>query len=237
VATSPSAWRHEQVRPLLDAYAASDALVVALSGSAARGTADAWSDVEVLVVWEREPQRLAAGLAVPRFFEPDDEQWSDVLARDDLHVEVTHVLRDTVERRLFDFASGLVDAQPVKGADVVEEWRATLADYPRERQLAIVREHARIEHFWRWQMHRDRGNEVLAQAVLADALERMHVVRLALDELHGPKLKSAPPYAADPESVRVLVEETYDRIERELPEIDVDWLRRVFRHARRPVGP
>jgi hypothetical protein len=86
-------------------------------------------------------------------------------------------------------------------------------------------------------MHRARGNEVLAQAVLADALERVHVVRLALDKRHGPKLKSAPPYAADPEPVRALVEATYDRIERELPEIDVEWLRRVFRHGRRPVGP
>jgi predicted nucleotidyltransferase len=223
------------VQPLLDAYAALDTVVVAVSGSVARGTADRWSDVEVLVVWEREPERIDGGLEVLRYFDRDDEIWEDVLAADGVHVELTHVLRETVERRLFDFAAGIVDADPVKGRELVDAWRERLADYSRERQLDVVRRHAQVDHFWRWRMHRDRGNDVLAQALLADVLERMHAVRLALDRRYGPSLKASPPAASDPESVRALVEQIYDRIERELPEIDVERLRRVFRHERRPV--
>jgi len=45
-----SAWREGLARPLLAAYAAvPDVAAVALSGSAARGTADRWSDVEITV--------------------------------------------------------------------------------------------------------------------------------------------------------------------------------------------
>jgi hypothetical protein len=37
--------------------------------------------------------------------------------------------------------------------------------------------------------------------------------------------------------VRRLVETTYDRIERALPEVDVERLRRIFRFERRAAGP
>jgi hypothetical protein len=51
-----SAWREGFVQPLLAAYAAvSDVAAVALSGSAARGAADRWSDVESMAFWSRPP--------------------------------------------------------------------------------------------------------------------------------------------------------------------------------------
>ena len=210
-----SAWREELVRPLLAAYAAiPDVAAVALSGSAARRTADRWSDVEVMVFWSRPPdeeeRRASAesvGAEVRRSFPFDDGEqvWADDLAvaPDGLLVEVTHELVATSEEQLdrlllqFDpdplllnFAQGVVDARPAHGSALLEGWKGLLADYPEQLQAAVVQRNAQIDHFWRWQMYVERGNPMLLASAMGEVAGRLYATLLALNKQYGPSLKS-----------------------------------------------
>lgn len=210
-----SAWREELVRPLLAACAATPGVdEVALSGSAARGTADRWSDVEVMVFWSRPPgeeeRRAAAesaGAEVRRCFPFDEAEqvWCDDLSAgpDRLLVEVTHALVATAEENLdrllgrFDpdpmllnFAQGVLDAVPARESALLDGWKRRLDPYPDELQLAALRRSAQIDHFWRWRMYVDRRNPMLLASAMGETAGRLYATVLALNRRYGPTLKS-----------------------------------------------
>ena len=149
---SSSALREELARPLLAAYAAAPGVeAVALSGSTARGTADRWSDVEVMAFWSHPPSdeeradAAAAGSATPRRFfayDSDEQVWCDDLSLGphDILIEVTHLLVATAEEQLgrlldrldpnpllLNVAQGLVDAVPTTGSALIDTWKSRIA--------------------------------------------------------------------------------------------------------------
>ncbi|WP_350276618.1 nucleotidyltransferase domain-containing protein [Kribbella sp. HUAS MG21] len=158
---------------------------------------------------------------------------------------------------------GLVDGRDVSGPhpEIVTGWQQRVATYPRELALAVVRRDGNIVKFWRLQMLVERDNPfLLAREFMRitnqllnvlhalngrycghvtafkrlDALERdlpVAPARLA-DRLRAVFAEPAPDGAR---TLRELVEETYDLVERELPEVDVDLLRANFRSDRRPL--
>lgn len=215
MAPAASEWRTELARPLLAAYAAlSGVTAAALSGSAARGTADRWSDVEAMVFWSRPPRdreredAAASGGATPRRFfayVEDERIWCDDLSAgsEDVLVEVTHLLVATAEEHLdrllrrcepdpllLNFAQGVVDAVPASGDGLLEEWRQRLAVYPEELRVAVIRRTAQVDHFWRWRMFVERRNPMLLAAATADIAGRLYATMLALNGRYGPGLKS-----------------------------------------------
>ena len=164
------------------------------------------------------------------------------------------------EPLLLNFAQGLLDAVPSHGSERLDAWKSRVSDYPSELQRAVIRRNAQVDHFWRWRAHAERGNSVLLAAAFADTATRIYATILALNKRYGPTLKSpdaltrplptAPSdfagrlqacFSLDPhrqaEVLEALVEETYDLIERECPDVDVARLRHIFRHARTPAGP
>jgi hypothetical protein len=217
-----SAWRDELVQPLLAAYAATPGVaVVALSGSAARRTADRWSDVEIMVFWSRPPsdaERRAlaesAGAAGRRYFPFDagEQVWCDDLSvgPDGVLVEVTHLLVATAEEQLdrllrqfepdpllLNFAQGVVDAEPAHGAALLGGWKSRLRTYPEQLQVAAVRRGAQIDHFWRWQMYVDRRNPMLVASAMGEVAARLYATVLALNRKYGPSLKSPDALSQD----------------------------------------
>lgn len=154
--------------------------------------------------------------------------------------------------------SGVAEGFPLAGTQVVDGWKAQADLYPRELAVAIVRKHATIDHFWRWEMWLERGdNRMMVYQAFSQIQQKLLHVLLALNRKYyfgfkwldtvierlqimppnfSARLKSVydlPPADAARE-LAALVEQTYDLVQVHLPEVDVEWLRRVFRH-RRPV--
>ncbi|MFB6724378.1 hypothetical protein ACFCV3_29635 [Kribbella sp. NPDC056345] len=160
--------------------------------------------------------------------------------------------------------NGLVDGREIAGPrpELVHHWQRRAATYPRGLSIAIVEQHGPIDKFWRCQMLIERDNPVLLARELLrmtnQLLTVLHAVNgrysghvLAFKRLdametelvHAPaelarRLRlvfSAPPVEAA-DVLRQLVEETYDVIEAQLPEVDVARLRERFRADRQPTG-
>lgn len=161
---------------------------------------------------------------------------------------------------LLNFAQGVVDAVPAHGSALLDGWKSRLGVYPDELQSAVIRRSAQIDHFWRWQMLVERQNPMLLAAAMGEVAGRLYATLLALNRRYGPSLKSpdalsqpfdlAPPdFAArlrtsfsltpaeQAAELARLVDETYDLVERHVPAVDVERLRRIFQHARAPAGP
>ncbi|MET9022738.1 nucleotidyltransferase domain-containing protein [Actinopolymorpha sp. NPDC004070] len=155
--------------------------------------------------------------------------------------------------------AGIVDGIAVDGAPVIERWRRLATPYPRELAVAVVGATGMIDHFTRWEVAHERGNSMQLAHLLSTAAKQLLDMLMALNGVYGPKpekwqahittnLKVAPadlptrlssvftdkpPQAAA--TLASLVEETYDLVESELPEVDVQRFRQVFRYARPPL--
>jgi predicted nucleotidyltransferase len=152
--------------------------------------------------------------------------------------------------------AGVVDGVALHNASLVEQWKARAADYPEGLAVAVVKRHAQIDHSWQWEMYLARGGNLmmLNQSYTKIQQQLLHVLlglnRVyffgfkwldAVDERlilkpHNLLRRMKQVYQVDPSSganeLAALVEETYDLVEKQLPQIDVPWLRDVFRYRR-----
>ncbi len=172
---------------------------------------------------------------------------------------------DTDERKRLAVAA-LSACIALSGEKTVAPWQARTAGYPDELARAVVGRYGQLDHFWRWEMYLARGPNLPAlYGAWSEVIARLLEVLYAADRRHAFGFKSltaavlplsdAPPdllarltrifEIAPPEAAAVLaqlVEETYDVVERTVPGVDVERLRRVFRYRRAqweepPVDP
>jgi hypothetical protein len=154
--------------------------------------------------------------------------------------------------------AGVLDAVPAHGAALIEQWQNRASHYPEALAIAVVKRHATIDHFWRWEMllHRHQNLMLLYQSFSRVEQQLLHVL-LGLNRVYyfgfkwldvvAERLPLAPPnlvdrlgqvYQVEPaegaRQLATLVEETYDLVEKHMPTIDVGWLRGVF-HYQRPI--
>jgi hypothetical protein len=165
-------------------------------------------------------------------------------------------LRCDADESKHNVIAGILDAAVLYDTGIVPAWQARAAQYPRELAVAVVRRHATIDHFWRWELLLHRGeNLMLVYQSFAQAEQKLLHVLLALNRVYyfgfkwldvvADRLNVAPadlidrlrrvyqvPPAEGAALLTALVEETYDMVEGQLPEVDVTWLRRVFRYRR-----
>jgi hypothetical protein len=152
--------------------------------------------------------------------------------------------------------AALLEGRALHGEELVAAWQARAAVYPRELSVAVVRRFGQIDHFWRYEMWLARGENLmmLYQAYAEVAQQLLHVLlglnrvyyagfkwlelldaRLLLKPRHLlPRLRiafQAPP-AEGAAVLAALVDETYDLLERQLPEVNVERLRAIFRYRR-----
>lgn len=142
------------------------------------------------------------------------------------------------------------------GQEIIAKWKGRADNYPDELVVAMVRQYAQIDHFWRWQMWLSRGQNLMMLYDQFGQIEyRLLHVLLALscqyyagfkwlDEVVS-RLEIAPDDLANrlrsvhqvtPEGAAAyragLVEEIYDLIELHLPAVDIAWFCDVFRYQR-----
>lgn len=154
--------------------------------------------------------------------------------------------------------AGVVDGMPIYNADLVQRWKDRAAAYPDKLAVAVINQHAQLDHYWRWEMwlQRSRNLMMLYQSFAQVQQSLLHML-LGLNQVYYFGFKwldvvverltykpadlvhrLARVYQVAPaigaQELSELVEETYDLVEQYRPEVNVDWLRAVFRY-RRPV--
>jgi hypothetical protein len=292
-----SRWRVQLGGLVGEAYARNpNVAAVLIAGSSARGHADRWSDIELMVAWHQPPsdaerRRIVEPLAADLRLYPFDDEWEcwqeDLFVgrsapdaeRTGVLLEVVGQLVSVIDRRLADVVErhepnldkqttvhALLHGIGVHGDELIGSWRARAEPYPRELAIAMVNRYGQIDYFADWERFLARGRNLLLIHERFAQIERQ--VLLVLQAINGryhyklkwldrviAELEIAPtelgerlrkvqtadvPAAA--EVLRELVEEVYDLVERQLPEVDVDRLRSIFRWRRHewdgppPVG-
>lgn len=233
-----------------------------------------------------DDERRAAAADVPGDlvrlypYDPAEQVWCDDFTlgraradepRSGVLLEIAHHTTDFVERTLRDvlerhdpdplkqnLLAGIVDGRALHDDHLVREWKERAGDYPEGLTRAVVRRHAQIDHFWRWEMWCERSdNRMMLYGSWSRIQQQLLHVLLGLNRVYysgfkwldvvEERLERRPAdlvprlarvYRVDPaEGARILaelVDEVYDQIERELPGVDVDRLRSIFRY-RRPL--
>jgi hypothetical protein len=202
------------------------------------------------------------GGTVDAFWETEDAWTLDGVPFEVAHVTLAGaratiadaVVRHDPDPGLLLAVSAFATGVPLAGEDVLAELRAAALPYPDGLAGAVVRAHAQIDFLWQLEAHLERGNPLLAYAWVADAHRRLLHALLAANRVYffgfkrldavEARLPLAPPRlaariretyaerAAMAESVQALAEETYDILERSVPDIDVDRLREILRYRR-----
>lgn len=184
-------------------------------------------------------------------------------------VEVVHYTNIFIESTLDDvliknnpdelkqnLVSGILDGIPLKPSNSLEQWKTRAKNYPDGLAVAVVRKHAQIDHFWRWQMWLQRGdNRMMFYKSIIQGEEKILHILLGLNKVYYfgfkwldvviDKMSIKPSdfsrrlkelYVLPPEgaakSMISLVDETYSLIEQHIPEIDIERLRQIFHYER-----
>jgi hypothetical protein len=153
--------------------------------------------------------------------------------------------------RVQGFMAALVSGIPLHGEVLAARWKAQALMYPLDLAKKILREHAPIDSFSDLAMFHARQNNILIHTTLVNIIEQLYRVLLAINHQYYPGIKwinmivqqlpLAPANFGDRlesvfssnahESTRIitcLVYETYDLLERHMPQLDIDSLRRRF---------
>jgi predicted nucleotidyltransferase len=240
-----------------------------LAGSAARDNADSFSDLDLIFYVDQVPTnealadiRTAVGGVNPlRRHEPTEYANGEEFQLEGVRTEVLFTTVERVERQLDQlldqleeinsprqkFLSGIAEAMPLHGEELISGWQARLRDYPEPFRRAMIERHwdffplwyygeamaARDSELWRLDVLLEGAFNLLD--VLA-GLNRIYFARFELKRTHDlvAKMTVAPPALADrieallklppaeaAAEFGTLIEETRQLVRQELPELDL----------------
>jgi hypothetical protein len=184
--------------------------VVLLSGSVARGIADRYSDIELMVFWDRAPRqrlrRLAAEtgggvLTACHPYDPDNEEWADDVLVCGVEIQVSHRTLPRTERWLADVleraSPDLVKqdlialirtAVVLHGEGLVTGWRQRTDRYPQQLALAMIQAHLDFRSAWQRRKLLDRGELLPLYEDLTATVRNVLLVLLGLNRIYFPHL-------------------------------------------------
>ena len=161
-------WRFALAQKIAESYARNpNAQVVMIAGSVGRGSADRYSDIEIDVYYAEPPaheERIAAvegcGGTVA-LLDEDEDEWEEQMLFDGFQAGSSTFLVSTMERYLSTVVDqceiepvaqvrlySLLHAVPVKGIELIEQWRAKAASYPVGLTYAMLQEYLQFRGFW-----------------------------------------------------------------------------------------
>jgi hypothetical protein len=205
-----SRWRLAIARKVAPIFAANPRVrAVMCAGSTSRGCADAYSDIEINVVWESPPtddERMAPiALAEGVFWEldPYDEErdtWMEEWGFGNLKMDMRNrtvagmerILADVLDRSdssLFkqEALSAVQHAIPLSNAPLIEGWQARLDPYPEQLGHAMVRAHLYL-YEWGWWLEQvvSRGDWPLVYNALSEATLESLAMLVGLNGIYHP---------------------------------------------------
>lgn len=162
--TEASVWRVEFARELAGYYKDREGIrMIVLGGSASRGEADAYSDLDIVVYWDAidrdfidaEPLK---GLKCRRAYTTGNEQFGlESYYFGSLKADFGHVTMDAwneivdgvIVKHEADPGSmhsfdGFLGSIALHGEELVEEWKAKMREFPPELATDMVRRHMRL---------------------------------------------------------------------------------------------
>jgi predicted nucleotidyltransferase len=178
-----------------------------LVGSAGRGDADLYSDVDLLLYVDELPgeealtqiRKAVDGAKPSRRGDATDDFCAEEFDVNGVRTEVSFVTVARAEQRLdqllenvekFDspsqkILSGLLEGLPLHGADVVERWRGRIRRYPEPMRRAMVERHWNFFPLWYYrEAMAQRDTELWRLDMLLDAAFNLLAVLAALNRLY-----------------------------------------------------
>lgn len=248
---------------------------IAVVGSVARGHSDAHSDIDMTVYYESMPTeaevveaREKTGAVFGDWYwnEPNDSGFGEYSFIKGVKVDIGHVtvpfheayMAEVLEKHETDMykqklMSGMVDAYPVYGHDLINKWKANAAAYPEPLALKMVKEYLRFAPPWILsQMVGERGDVLFLHELLLKGEKNVLGVMLGLNRLYHPvdykrmdwfigKMKIAPPDLSNrlkmilqseaqtaAAEMKKLAEETFALVAEHMPEVDTTDARKLF---------
>lgn len=198
-----------------------------LAGSAGRGDADEWSDVDLLLYVDELPpegrlEKLREAVAGERPLQI--APWLVQFHLDDVAVQVGYRTVERIESELAaaldrleavgspnqKMLAGMLEALPLHGDELIATWRERIGRYPDDFRLASIEHHWQFFPLWFYGPAMERRDAELWRldmllegafnllGVLA-ALNRVYYARFELKRLRAfvAKLELAPPRLAD----------------------------------------
>ena len=216
-----SRWRRALAAEFAAGYQGRDGVrAVLLSGSVARGRADRYSDIELLVCWAGPPDgparrdAVAAGgasLVTGYDYDAENAEWSDDVLLSGVEIQVSHRTQAGVGQWLTDVTtrfdpdltkqdliSLIRTGVPLSGAELIGEWRRQSDHYPAPLADAMIRAHLDFRSAWQRRKLLDRGDLIPLYADLVDTARNVVLVLLGLNREYFPHLgfKWVPALAA-----------------------------------------
>jgi hypothetical protein len=214
---TPSLQRLEVARRIAPLYAAEPGVrAVLVHGSVARGWADRYSDVEVVVLWNEPPtetqrQSIAQSAAGTGWecapFRDVKQSWSEHYFVDGLEIDASHMTVEAVESIIedvmlrFDVSNDwlVFDKQAtvamiqhaivLHGTPLIEQWRAQVLPYPRELAVAMVQKHLRFGPFGSRAMLAERGEIPLMYENNCPSTRNLINILFGLNRIYHPGFK------------------------------------------------
>jgi hypothetical protein len=207
-----SAWRLRFAQRLAPAYATlPDVSAVLLGGSASRGWADRYSDIEVGVFWKNVPtdeerMHIAEQVGGERIradsYNPEQQVWLEEYVVDGVSIDLVHRTVETTEQLITDVLTrydivdykqillvALQDGFPFSGGEVLERWQAQIDPYPDGLMLAMLDAHLRFNPWWYVEAFALRNDFVLVYQALTTVSQRLLYALLALNKSYYPGMK------------------------------------------------
>jgi hypothetical protein len=182
---------------------------VAVAGSAVRGDADHYSDIDLAVFWSLAPAEKERGEIIKpaggshvQLVPPYEGEacWSESYEVGGLAIDVRHVEVEATERILAEVLehcdpslskqqhlASLLWALPLSDpSSVLTHWQSRAAVYPRGLSMAMVRAHLHFRPAWELEMLAGRGEQLALYESFCATEKQVLLVLMGLNLLYYP---------------------------------------------------
>jgi hypothetical protein len=208
-----SRWRLEVARYVADIVAKHPGVAaVMLGGSASRGNADAYSDIEIGVFWSEPPteaDRMApiepAGGVFWELdpFDPRDSSWMEEWGLGGVKMDMRNLTVNGVETILQDvlensdtgrlkqvLLSAIQYGIPLVNEPLVNVWKEKIAVYPRSLAEAAIREYLHLDEWCWWvELLASRGDITLVYSAFSECSHQILFMLMGLNRIYNPGFK------------------------------------------------
>lgn len=210
-----SQWRWSLACQLAPAYTTHPHVqAVVLGGSAARGYADSYSDLELGVFWSQPPtdkdreqaavQAHGTKLTLDAY-DPAYQWWIEDYLVQGVSIDVVHRTIPTTDQILVDviehndttlykqtLIAAIRDAQPLVDQSHIARWCSQTEQYPDALVYAAVKAALTLKPWWSVEVAAQRGNFVLVHHALSFASEKVLAALISINRQYHPGSKWLP---------------------------------------------
>jgi hypothetical protein len=207
-----SQWRLEVARFVATIIACNSKVqAIMLGGSASRGNADRYSDIEIGVFWSEDPteaDRMAPILPAGGVFwelDPYDERdftWMEEWGLGGVKMDMRNLTLNGLQRIINAVREGdtgefrqtalsaIQHGIPLFNEPLIQQWKARISEYPVRLGEAMVRENLELDEWCWWaELLAQRGDLSMAYSAFSYAAQNTLAILLGLNRIYHPGFK------------------------------------------------